>query len=149
MQSCATILHMSMTESQFRDLLGRYLHGKASAEEIRILDEFFESYQRQYPGDDVQQINPEVQSEILWKIHQRIGVEKKQSPARLTLWLKIAASVCIFVAAWFMIDRQLRTGEEDHKLLSTMLREQTARGQKSEVVLPDGTKAYLNANSSI
>jgi ferric-dicitrate binding protein FerR (iron transport regulator) len=142
---------MSMTEPQFRDMLERYLQGKASPAEIRILDEFFASYHRQHPEDNGQHINPDLQSEILWKVHQRIGVEKNAPPFSAIPWLKIAASVLIIAVVWIFVDgnKILDSDESAAIVASAILHEQTLRGQKSELRLPDGTKVFLNANSSI
>jgi len=62
---------MKMTKAEFQGLLDKYLNGLASAEETKLLDQFFDSY-REKPGDSAE-IDEKVKEEILQKIQQRVG----------------------------------------------------------------------------
>ncbi len=149
MQSCATILYMSMTEHQFRQLLDRYLSGEANDDEVKLLDQFFESY-KQDDSDSDFHLDPKLKQEILGHIQSRVKpVVNLHTQPLLPLWLKIAASVSvILIASYFFIQRKTSSAEKV-LLPVALVSEQTSRGVKSIIELPDGTRVHLNSKSSI
>ena len=135
---------MNMTESELRRLLDRYLQGNATDGEVKLLEDFFKSYD---PGDDIHTLYPdELKAEILSNIHNRTGIQK-----RLLRWntaTKIAATIAVIVIVAFASTIYRKdTVEEKGPTVTSM--EQTRRGEKSEFALPDGTVVHLNGGSSL
>jgi transmembrane sensor len=150
MQSCATILYMSINEHQFQELLDRYLKGQASEKEEKLLNQFFESYQKDDSENDFH-LDPNLKDEILHHIQLRTRTLKPEPEAKpsIPLWLKIAASVSVLlVASYFLIPRKNLSTEEVLQPVA-LVSEQTSRGVKSIIELPDGTRVHLNSQSSI
>ncbi len=135
-----------MQQEEFDKLLGRYLRGEASRQEEQWFDDFFESYQK---GETMWGPfeSERIRLEIFYKVRQRIGQESFENHRTKSLWpawLKAAAVVLMVIGvSWFIIDyRYLR----HEPMLITQV---TERGQKTTLVLPDGTKVRLNAKSTL
>src|SRR5687768_16940389 len=95
---------MKISEKEFRELLDRYLNETATPAERQMLDRFFESYQAELKNS-VLSPYPELQEEILRRVHARIDVdETKRKRRTIRLWIPLAAAVSLFVLAWFFFD---------------------------------------------
>jgi len=140
---------MSMTEPEFRALLERYLGGQASAEEQRLLDRFFDSYRDGEAG--LPGMSEPVQAEILRNIRQRTDLGIEIVPARRRYaWLAAAASVALLaVAGYFFFSADTSPSSGETQLAVKTLTRSTARGQRTTVLLGDGTQVRLNANSTL
>lgn len=71
----------------------------------------------------------------------------------LTYWLKVAAVITIFISVGFLFYKNF-DGFTNHKpevlaQHNIMIEKQNPQGMKSQFVLPDGTKVYLNAESDL
>jgi transmembrane sensor len=140
---------MSISEHQFRQLLDRYLQGKASPEEISILDQFFDSYTKEHPGDIAGDNSLHSKEEILSAIHQRLQMN---SDARSTVafrWWKVAATISVIAMAFIIFYNTTSESQKDVSAVEALTTEQTHRGEKSTIELPDGTMVHLNSNSQV
>lgn len=142
-----------MTEPEFRALLDRYLIGKASPEERKLLDQFFDSYQHERP--DIPDIRAEVKSDIKEAIVKRLR-EKKEGTIKIVpirqsrLWLRVAAAVSlILLASYFLFIGYASQDQTGDKIAVKNIEQSTARGQRYDIVLSDGTNVKLNSNSSL
>jgi transmembrane sensor len=135
----------SISEHQFRQMLDRYLRNQASDEERDFLDKFFESYKHDHPNSNVH--DSSAREEIFREIQSRTGVSPK-SRALLPVWLKVAASVALLISSLFFYQR-FKIKPDDKPLAIARTIEATPRGLKSEIVLPDGSKVFLNSESSV
>jgi ferric-dicitrate binding protein FerR (iron transport regulator) len=138
-----------MTEPEFRALLERYLSGKASAEEQRLLDQFFDSYRDQHT--DLPGMSEPVKEEILQNIRQRTDLGIKIVSARRSYaWMAAAASVALLaVAGYFFFTTNAPRSAPAASLAIKTLTLTTTRGQRTSVTLADGTQVRLNANSTL
>jgi transmembrane sensor len=145
MQSCATRLYMSINESQFREMLDRYIQGKASAEEAKLLDDFFNSYENER-GQQPDLINGRSKQELLSRINSAVN------PTQISFWhqgWKIAAAITLIAISVFVIRQNNLTGTDEQVAAVTMTTETTVKGQKSVLTLPDGTVVHLNSGSEL
>ncbi|HEY0741026.1 MAG TPA: FecR domain-containing protein [Chryseosolibacter sp.] len=139
---------MSLNESQFRELLDRYLNGTATDEEKKIADEFFASYANEHPGEDAANLLSK-KAEIFARIEQRISPQRPHA-FYLTTWFKVAATVSLLVLSFWIYNKTIMTIGVNSKLMPVAIQtESTLRGEKAILELPDGTKVHINANSSI
>jgi transmembrane sensor len=140
---------MSMTEPEFRALLERYLNGMASPGERKLLDQFFDSYRDENAG--FTGISERVPDDILRNIRQRTDLGIEIVPARRPrTWLAVAASVTLLaLAGYFFFAQDAATPNVQTTTTVKSLTRTTARGQKTTVELPDGTRVMLNANSKL
>jgi transmembrane sensor len=143
-----------MTEPEFRGLLDRYLEGKASPEERKLLDQFFDSYRDKNPDVSVMSssLDPGIRDEILKEIRERKRPDIEIVPLRRSAtWLRIAAAILfVMVASYLLITYLYMPGAEVSNVVAVRTIDRTTgRGQKTELELPDGTHVKLNSNSGI
>jgi transmembrane sensor len=139
---------MSMTEPEFRALLDRYLADEATPAERQLLDQFFELYRDQETGKavaDAEMIREEILNAVRRKNAR--GIELV-SAGRSFAALKIAASIALVAGlSYFAFFRSALSGEkieQEHRVERV-----TAKGEKLDVQLPDGTRVKLNSNSRL
>ncbi|MPR35984.1 FecR family protein [Salmonirosea aquatica] len=139
-----------MTQQEFNQLLKRYLEGKTTEQEDRLLAEWYET--------------PANQVELSLSEAQKVGIEKRMwrslqtriRPAggRRTIqlaWLSGIAACLVLGFAWLYS----QSDTEPEPRVATLVREQTGIEVKNtnpseqEVTLPDGTTVLLAQNSSL
>lgn len=143
-----------MNESQFQDLLDRYLQGKCTREEINLLHQFYDSFQEEALKDgrdafDVWLQKGKIHRNIKGKIEQkdRQQYEEQQLKAsKFRLLLKIAASVLI--AFSLGIGSYIAYVNQPAPEIVWM-EKSTQKGQQATIILTDGTKVFLNADSKL
>jgi len=139
-----------MDESQFRQLLDKYLQGKCSPEESELLHRFYDSFQeKQEDTLDLsfagKKMNEGIWRKIAEKERQHFRL-KKQKSARSYQLLKIAASLLLILGVGlgvYFTNTDVITPE------IAWIEKTTQKGQRATVTLADGTKVYLNARSKI
>jgi transmembrane sensor len=135
---------MNISEQQFQELLDRYLKGKASTEEIKLLDQFFNSY------GDKKDIpvwrETESKEEVLQNLHDKIHKKHSANLLSINLWMPVAAALALIIVTFYFL---IRRDIIDLDLSAETITESTARGEKLTTYLPDGTKVFLNADSRI
>ena len=139
-----------MTSEEFNDLIDRYLTGKASPEETKLIDDFFNSQERK-------QTLPHYQlSDEMWCAVEK-GIRKNNEHARFernathrsqkrlsVQRILVPALVCLMAATGFYVQAVLLSAPSVAWVTS-----ETARGQKSLITLADGSRVFLNSASSI
>lgn len=131
-----------MDKRQFVDLLHKKASGKATATELKQIEDVFERLQQ----NDQNLVWTEAEQE---EIKQRIKSKLPQAVSREVLidWKKyligIAASVLIFVASYTAYQEYTYVPE------TPILHRSTSSSQRAKVILPDGTLVHLNVNSSL
>lgn len=131
-----------MNKDQFDKLLERYLAGKTSPEEEQWFERFFQSYQKGEHNREFDQ-KESIKYEIYNQIRQQVGPESKVKTL-WPVWLKVAAILLMVVGIGWMVT-DIAGNKEKIKLLT----KKTARGEKSTIMLSDGTKVRLNSESSL
>jgi ferric-dicitrate binding protein FerR (iron transport regulator) len=139
---------MKLTKEEFTALLDRYLKGSSSAEEAKLLNQFFDSYHDK-PGD-VAEIRPEIKEEILLSIQARMGPDiRKVQGSSLPIWLRAAAAISFLLIASYSLFDQYLSPAKTNQPLAKIKEVRASRGQKLDIRLPDGSRVKLNANSRI
>ncbi len=139
-----------MNESQFRQLLDKYLQGKCSPEETNLLHQFYDSFP-EAPADTVQmwlsekRIGEGIRQKIAEKERQQYNL-KKLKTTRTHRLLRIAASVIIIIGIG--LGGYLTKMDAPVAKIAWM-EKATEKGQRATITLMDGTKVYLNANSKV
>lgn len=129
-----------MTEQAFRALIEKYFKGTLSKSEAAVLREF-EAKIKANTGTVF--VNEKQRAEIKYSIYAKI--QKSQKRTYRKLW-RVAASIVVLIGLSTTIYHYSYTPiQEEHILLT----QTTARGEKLDVTLPDGTQVKLNAGSSI
>lgn len=123
-----------MKDVRMKRLLDKYRRGNISPEELKRLSMKAESMS----DDEI--------SDIIEKEWMEEGVSPKMR--RMRLWTGVAAGLLIAVSAALSLSL-LNSGKEHSFLASRGIEIKAGDGDKSRVVLPDGTKVILNARSSI
>lgn len=143
-----------MNESQFRYLLDKYLQGKCTPEETKLLHQFYDSFQEENLENEL-----DVVDMWLWeeKIHGNIKrniaqnerqqyEEQRRKSVKFRKLLKISASVLIIMSLGIGIYiNYINTPAPE----IVWMEKSTGRGQKATIRLTDGTKVYLNVDSKL
>ena len=80
-------------------------------------------------------------------IIERYDVEKKPHPFKSRL-LGVAASLILLMVSYVVVD-DFEIFQVDSKQVLSTIEKSNPRGQKSTIFLPDGTKVFLNSESSV
>jgi ferric-dicitrate binding protein FerR (iron transport regulator) len=139
---------MKMTKEDFEALFDKYLNDKASPAEIKLLDQFFDSYRNQ--AGDLDEISKAIKGEILQNIHISIDRNKKIS-ARYApaVWLRAAAVISFFLLASYFLYGRFSEPKVTQRLVAKLKVVRALKGQKLDIRLSDGSRIRLNANSRI
>ena len=161
-----------MDKKQFLRLRDKYLKGECSEEEKKLMDDFYRSYQEK--GEDWEELglpdNSLVRDELYEAVRSRITektitekaitektinaktiTERKHArivirESRVAPYMKVAASIALAVVVISTYLLWQGTGQPNGL---AMLEKTTQHGQKSTVVLEDGTKISLNSGSRL
>ncbi len=132
-----------MNKQKFRKLLDKFLSGKANREEEQILFDWYDGFQNESFIPD-EELSAEEQQELFADIHTRIDVGTSNKERNLHLAFRIAASIIVMISilgAWYVIFKRDVTVRQN--IIAT------AKGQKKNFTLPDGTTVWLNADSRL
>lgn len=138
------------------DLLDRYYRGETSAdEEMKLLyaiekgeipEEELERYYRKQWNAAGNEMDPALQDELYRKIKSEIKAGRSKKPGRIIRKvLAYVACIAIGVICTWSIMQQSPDEENLSKLYSVI----TEKGQKTTVILPDGTTVWLNSDSRL
>lgn len=138
---------MNIDEQHFKRLLDAYLAGTATAEEQKLLDDFFETYpqfRRPATGAD-----PATRDAIWRQLTARLPAHAPQAKTRslTTIWYAAAAAVAVFAISWFGIAHY--AADPPAPAVAQLRQATTDRGQKLKIELLDGTQVTLNANTKL
>lgn len=140
-----------------KSLIHRFLNQKLSPEELGSLhqevnrneDAILEAIEADWNSFDESDLS-EWDEENWNKLQPLLKKEVKREPAkvfRLQFLMKVAAAVIVFVSLWFVFKNQSIQNTEDG--FPAMITKTNATNQPLVVVLKDGTKVTLTANSSL
>lgn len=134
-----------MTEHEIKEIIDKYLQGKTTAQEEQLLEDFLDSYQ---PGNkdwnkELLGERSEKATQLFAKVQQQITPQPKRTYRIMAYW-KVAAAVIFLVA----ISWAIRYWPQD-PVTGPLLTKATGPGQKSTLVLSDGTQVRLNSGSEI
>lgn len=118
-----------------------------SPENIRTFNEIFNSYQLTQKTDSLYEPN----EEQLWnELMKRISVDKKQTKVIRMTWLRYTAIAAAVVLAFF-IGRWYSSSSNVEPIPASSAYAQVIAppGERTQLVLPDQTKVWLNSGSQI
>ena len=143
-----------MTKEEFLAILDKYLEGKASSAEKKLLDEFYdhqlkksEDYWHTWALTDKERIRIELYTSLERAVDQDLQSAGSLKAPWFSPWkspLKVAASMALLVGVglWFFM---LMTADPEIRYITKT----TQRGQRATITLGDGSTVQLNAESAI
>ncbi|MCD7936926.1 MAG: DUF4974 domain-containing protein [Tannerellaceae bacterium] len=152
-----------MTENKdHRKLLEKFLNGTISESELPFLKEWLQTeevpqemkqlYENCWIETQDSTLAPEIQQRMFRHIKREIGEDFTiRSTRRVSLfrqWLKYAAVIALFIIGGisvFYTTKEYINREEGQKIYTVS----AAKGQRASVVLPDGTKVWLNSHTEL
>lgn len=138
-------MYMKFTESQFREMLDRYTNGTASEEEIKHLEAFFASYDEESGPEAFIPTENQLRDEIINRVRDRVS--SKNATNRSIVW-KVAASILLLAAVTVGIRFYDADGRQVVATVE-LINEETSRGQKAIIELPDGSVVHLNSQTKL
>jgi ferric-dicitrate binding protein FerR (iron transport regulator) len=129
-------------------LFEQYLSGGATQEEKDDLfawiagDDNLQKWLEQTWLSSSEQMEESKKAELLEHIHSKLKL-RQNIPVRFSTWMKVAAAVALLV----LVARVFVPSHSDEK--SQYLVIEAQRGQKTNLILPDGSKIYLNSESEL
>lgn len=152
-------------------IINRFIHGKASPEEVRKVLKWCYSDEAEYQmaekiellwhnEDNSQSSTSFNKSEILAKIkakaniqHQELQIlseSRNDKKVKFTFFMKIAAAIIlVFTLSWAIYNYVSNPLQQQDNLQVEIITKSTTKGQKFTTFLEDGTKVKLNAESSL
>lgn len=136
-----------MKKSNNIKLLERFFEGKAATEELSFLSEQISNNEvdqkwmnEQWNHAD-EKINPVVQQKMLDQIRKKIHPNHFFSTKH---WIGVAATIAILVVFAFTAFLLLENRNYDRDMTITV-----AKGQKADLILPDGSRVWVNSGSTL
>lgn len=135
-----------MKKQKFLILLEKYEKGICTEQEEAIVDDFYNTFNKQASRWDNWDISTKekIRLEIHTRIRQKIAVSPSTGKIRSLIAWKIAASIIILLCFGYFTYHTLNTTQDVQYLTQT-----TEKGQKATITLSDGTVVQLNSKSSI
>lgn len=136
-----------MKKGNHTRLLERFFEGKATAEELDLLSEQISSNEFDQKWMDEQwkladeKINPIVQQQMLERIRKKIRPASYFSTKH---WMGVAATITILVVFAFTAFLLAENRNYDRDMTITV-----AKGQKADLLLPDGSRVWINSGSTL
>jgi ferric-dicitrate binding protein FerR (iron transport regulator) len=150
-----------MNKDRILELMTRKLSGEATAEELRELQDLLsadaEAGERgkildQFWSRRDDETHPSVEEnlrKVLGKLQLSATAVKIDRPVRrIRGWMKVAAAVLILLGIG-TIAYLRRPVSKDGAALASLTEKRNAKGTKSIIQLPDGSKIWLNADSKL
>ncbi|MDR0700333.1 MAG: FecR family protein [Tannerella sp.] len=142
-----------MEKFPLKDLLALFLYEKVTPEEFRKLKEIVKrSPNGELDGelksiwdemDSVASMNREIKAEVLANIHlQMLSGNKRIFFRRIKMVAAVLLSVIISLGSYFYFSGKYRTIPEEFIIMAE-------GGQKTKILLPDGTRVWLNSDSKL
>lgn len=137
-----------MDEKELQQLFRKYMDGKCSEDEKKLLDRLFDSYTEEqdkleYLDIDHSRIKKEMFSNIRKDIRKHKNNSKNPVSGR---WMAIAASFLILIGLGTAIWHYQDVLSGDKNIYETV---STPPGQRYNLTLEDGTRVKLNAGSTL
>ncbi|MFT7033918.1 MAG: transmembrane sensor [Cyclobacteriaceae bacterium] len=141
-----------MNKKDILNLFDKYEKAECLPSETRMVDNFFDSYKKDMEWDESEHGNSgEVENRILQGIGKNIQPKIYKSKKRRLVTasaLLVAASVSIVFFVSVMTFSTNLPEAKTAQVVNKVVRS-TAKGQKYSIVLSDGTKVRLNAESQL
>ncbi|MDN5205695.1 FecR domain-containing protein [Fulvivirgaceae bacterium BMA10] len=141
---------MAINKKHFEELLEKYEAGDCNENEKQLLIEFYGAYQKNQDWHKELGDREILESELLEKINSRI-INEENAPVvfnKRRPLLRIAVIMAIALIASFVLYQYSRVPDNKKDQLA-IIEKVTQRGQKSTIILSDGTQIKLNSDSKI
>lgn len=128
-------------------LLERFFDGTATNEEVHFIsdqfrnNEFEQKWMEEQWNNADEKVNPVVQQKILEQIREKI---RPRQMLTLHRFFAIAATVAILIISTFTGYLVLENRSFNNDMVVTV-----AKGQKADVLLPDGSRVWVNSGSTL
>jgi ferric-dicitrate binding protein FerR (iron transport regulator) len=132
------------------ELLERYFEGKATEQEVKQLlfklnnPDFEQKWMQESWDETTFSMNPTVQKQIFKKIKETVAPGRSFNAKR---WFAVAASVILLLSVSLSVF--LLSSKLNQNLLLADMKFKVEKGQKASLVLPDGSKAWINSGSTL
>lgn len=135
-----------MTEQEIKSLLEKYQMSLCTKEEEQLAEDFLQSFQKDESDSlmDRSEIERRIFSKISTEISEKEKEVKRSSFLRLSP-LKFAAVILLLITSTWLISDFY----DNKPSKAVFVTKSTLRGQKSNIVLNDGTTIRLNSESTL
>lgn len=139
-----------MSNQVFKELLQKYLEGKCTDEEKRLIDEWYDLVDEE-PNDKLPEAAWDLKQEELWEsIRQKAGVQERSDLHRIKVsgswdrwgWVGVAASVVLAIGWLFLYGGGFMAGNEMVEVANTS-------SIAKQYVLQDGSQITIYPGSRI
>ncbi len=148
------------------ELLDCFMHGELSAEQEHELrtwfkqpgarEVLFQHYSQSWTEAEGKKISVEIQNRMFRNIQNRIHAEtgrreKRKSVQKLQFrqWLPYAAAVVFLLGFTTFVHLYLNLANKTENYSLQTYKVLVDKGQRASVILPDGTKVWLNSHSEL
>ena len=134
-----------MNNNEFHTVLRKYLKGKSTPEEDKVVEDFYRKNQdKELFNDYSMEEELRTRNQIKTRVIAEIRKDQRPRGNLRKKYLGVAASVVMLLAASYAIFQMPATTPETQLITKT-----TARGQRATITLSDGSTVHLNGESSI
>lgn len=153
---------MNVAKDQIDEILAKWLTNTASEDELVVLKkwagqsvenlELIENLQKTWDQDTAEPVlvNVDAKANEIWASAM---VEHPKQPWRRDLLVRYAAAILLLAGSLLWVSKNSDFGKSEQidslSIAPTFILRENIPGQKTKVLLPDGTIAYLNSSSSI
>ena len=156
--ACIPIRYNKMEKTDYIQLFDKFLQKQASPEEVRMLIQWLKSEGEFQDWADEQwnaasfDIDTDLQQQLFGRIKERINQKNNMQVSakpgkfhKIYLWTARVASIAILLLLTGLSAYYYAMNLQDMKDMIVLVE----RGQKANVVLPDGSKVWVNSDSKL
>jgi len=139
-----------MTRLEIDELIRRFDEDKCTTEEVKMINNFLNSYQNEYKEWDNELIGDqkEIGDRIYSQITGKIAPRKKGHNVILRWWYRSAAALIIILSLFYFFNRVSKETPVEEKAEAWVVKN-ISWGQKSTLHLIDGTLINVNSDTKI
>jgi transmembrane sensor len=139
-----------MNERTFKDLLDKYLNNHCTPHERNLVEQWFEHIAHHTPSPQL--LSPEEKHQLLENIRASLHLKYanryvKMLPTRRLIVLASVAATLLMILIWFWVWKRGEFLSPLPKIV--MIEKSTVIGETQEIILPDSSVVWLNANSKM
>lgn len=142
--------YFSMTKKDLFELISRFLDGNATEEEIKLINQYYQSFQEDYEWPDALFSEKElIKEKVGARLRQAVFLNEHTNPHRKKkkYWWAAAAVLLIVVIVGMRVFVPQNSNSAIEKGIANVL--ETKRGERKMVLLSDSTRVWVGPDSQI
>jgi transmembrane sensor len=139
---------MKVKKKSLKQYFRDYQLGRLNKDEKEVIDDWFDIDLKDRIKDPVNSniVHASTKEEMFENINLAIRRTSLKKSNNLVKWLSVACLLTAFITGAFLVNNSLHNKSQENLSWKSY---QTSTGEVKQILLPDGTKVWMNANTKI